>query len=72
MIVKPSENGQNRARVFELNETAALLWRQIADHDIQPDKLAEYLCDLFEVDKATALRDVEKQLREWNDLGLIV
>lgn len=72
MIVKPSESSQNQAKVFELNETAALLWQRIGQEEIQSESLADYLCELFEVDKATALHDVEKQLDEWHNLGLII
>lgn len=72
MIVQPAGEGARQTNVFELNETAARLWQQIGDGEIRMEELADYLCSLYEIDRPTALDDVQKQVDEWRTFGLIV
>lgn len=72
MIVEPAGGGSRQARVFELNETAALIWERIGSEEINAEELAAYLSSEYEIDQAVALRDVERQLEEWEKFGLTV
>lgn len=57
--------------VFTLNETAARLWQLMEGKDITPKELAVLLCNEYEVGEEDALKDVEKQLCEWKQSGLV-
>lgn len=72
MIVEPAGGGNRQAKVFELNETAALIWERIGSEEINAEELAAYLSSEYEIDQAVALRDVERQLEEWEKFGLTV
>ena len=72
MIVEPAGGGNRQAKVFELNETAALIWERIGSEEINAEELAAYLSSEYEIDQAVALRDVRRQLEEWEKFGLTV
>ena len=40
-------------------------------HVLVPEELADWLCEIYEVDRETALQDVKKQLAQWKAYGLI-
>lgn len=71
MIVEACRGNADMSNVYSMNRTAALLWEQMEKGNCTPDALAECLCDNYDIDKATAIRDVEKQLAEWKSYGLI-
>lgn len=72
MIVEPAGEGNRQAKVFELNETAALIWERIGSEEINAEELAAYLSSEYEIDQVVALRDVRRQLEEWEKFGLTV
>ena len=72
MIVEPAGGGNRQAKVFESNETAALIWERIGSEEINAEELAAYLSSEYEIDQAVALRDVRHQLEEWEKFGLTV
>ncbi|HJC93492.1 MAG TPA: PqqD family protein [Candidatus Phocaeicola excrementigallinarum] len=72
MIVKVSEGSANLSNVFALNETAALLWRQLEQGNCTVDGLVRWMCREYEVDDVTAASDVKGQLDAWREYGLIV
>ncbi len=72
MIVEASEENVNMSNVYSLNATAARLWELIAENRATTaEQLADYLCDNYEIDKATAAGDVDRLLAEWKSYGLI-
>ncbi|MBQ8706419.1 MAG: PqqD family protein [Paludibacteraceae bacterium] len=62
----------NFGRLLALNETAAWLWKQ-ADTmgDFTVEKLAEKLCEDYEVDNETAQNDVTAIVGQWQKEGVI-
>lgn len=73
MIVASVDNGVNMADVYTMNETAAWMWRTIGEQpDSTPESLAEGLSRGYGVDYDRVLRDVEAQLLEWKQMGLLV
>lgn len=72
MIVEPAGGVNRQAKVFELNETAALIWERIGSEEINAEELAAYLSSEYEIDQTVALRDVRRQLEEWEKFGLTV
>ena len=60
----------NLTNVFTLNGTAARLWQLAEAHDYTAEELAHMLCQEYDVDMATALADVQRQLDQWKEFGL--
>ncbi len=71
MIVEACNDNMNMSNVYSLNHTAARLWEQLENGDYTLQDLAEWFCNIYDIDLATALNDVEKQLAEWESYGLI-
>lgn len=61
----------NFDRMVSLNESAAYLWKKIADHDFTLDEMTSWLCEEYDVDAPTARRDVQQLLDSWRENGLI-
>lgn len=71
MIVDARSENVNMSKVFTLNETAAFLWQKISEKEWTVDELAGWLCEEYEVDRETGCKDIERQLEEWKNFGLI-
>lgn len=73
MIVEASDSCVNLTNVYSLNGTAALLWEAVCKDGVRNlRELAEELCATYDVGYGRALRDVERQLEEWEKMGLLV
>lgn len=71
MIVDVSGENVNMSDVYSLNRTAALLWQQVEKGGATPDMLSDYLCENFDIDKEVAANDIERQIAEWKEFGLL-
>lgn len=72
MIVEVVDGCENLTKVYSLNETAAWLWEAICNAEkCTAGRLAEGLCAEYGIDADLARHDVEKQLAEWKEMGLI-
>ena len=71
MIVVANEQDVNVSDVYSLNHTAARLWERLGQQGCTVGELADLLCGEFDTDRQTALRDVERQIAEWEYFGLI-
>lgn len=71
MIVEVCAGNANMSSVYSLNRTAARMWEELSARDRTPGELADELVELYGIDAATALRDVERQLEVWREFGLI-
>lgn len=60
----------NLTDVYTLNDTAAFLWESAPEGEVSEEALAARLSAEYDVDEATALRDVRLQLSEWVRYGL--
>ncbi|MGM9619880.1 MAG: PqqD family protein [Bacteroidaceae bacterium] len=73
MIVETSDSCVNLSNVYSLNETAAWLWEAISDGgEHNPEELADRMCVIYNVEHDRALHDVECQIGEWEQMGLLV
>ena len=71
MIVEASAVNVNMSNVYSLNKTAADLWEMISPGERTVEELIEWLCSNYDVEADIAKADVERQLAEWRDFGLI-
>lgn len=58
------------SKIISMNESAAYLWQKVAGTEFTTADLARLLCDEYEVDEATALRDAETVATQWKEAGI--
>ena len=71
MIVSTASGNVNMTDVFTRNEPAPRRGPMLEGNDITPKERAVVLCNEYEVGEEDALKDVEKQLCEWKQSGLV-
>ena len=72
MVVDSKTQEINMANVYQLNETAATVWRAAVGKEIEAKALAEALCSDYEIEPEEALSDIETLLSTWREYGLII
>lgn len=71
IVVAHGKENIDFSKIISLNESAAYLWRQVEGKDFDAALLAKLLTEEYEVDEATALRDAEKTMADWQETELI-
>ena len=56
--------------LISLNESSALIWEKLQDVDFTTDDMAKILENEYEVSHETAVKDCEKLLAQWVEIGL--
>jgi len=59
------------SRIISMNEPSAYLWQKVQDREFDEDLLTSLLLEEYEVDEATARRDVETLVQKWFEAGII-
>ena len=59
------------SKIINLNESATYLWNQLQDKDFDVTTATCLMTQEYDVDPATAAKDVEALLRKWKEIGLI-
>ena len=72
MVVDSKTQEVNMANVYQLNETAATVWRAAEGKEIEAEALAEVLCSDYEIEPEEALSDIRQLLALWREYGLII
>ena len=71
MIVATGLKNIDFSKIISLNESAALMLREVLDREFEVADLVKVLTDNYEVDEATALKDVQALVAQWSEIGLI-
>ncbi len=71
VIVATGRENIDFSKVISLNESAALMWREVVGKDFEVEDLVKILTDNYEVDEASAKKDAEALLVQWQEIGLI-
>lgn len=71
LIVRLSGTDADLSEVFTLNATAASLWKMLEAGDATVESLVERLADDYSVDPLAIRDDVQAQLDQWEEFGLI-
>ncbi len=58
-------------QMISLNETAAYLWQNIGENEFDAQRLADLLCDAYEVSSEIALADAQSVIKQWTNCGII-
>lgn len=72
MIVDVIKGEADMTNVYTLNSSAARLWQYAEGKEFSEQMLAQYLCEVYEVEYAVALADVKAQVEDWLRSGLVV
>ena len=57
--------------IISMNEPSAFLWQKVQDKEFDEDLLTNLLLEEYEVDEATARRDIEALVQKWFEAGII-
>lgn len=71
VIVATGRKNIDFSKVISLNESASLMWRQVVGKDFELEDLVKTLTANYEVDEATARKDVETLVGQWREIGLL-
>ena len=71
IIVAYGAENVDFTKLITLNESAAFLWRQVADKDFQEEDLVQALCGEYEVGKEQAQTDVKELLTSSKQVGVV-
>lgn len=71
IIVAEGRENIDFSRIISLNESAALLWKNVIGVDFTVDTLVSILVENYDVDTDTALKDATMVVEQWKDVGII-
>ena len=72
VIVGEGLGAVNFGKLLALNETAAWLWKQAQElGDFDVEKLAERLCEEYDVTAEQAQNDIAAIVAEWQNVGVV-
>ena len=58
-------------KVITLNESAAFLWKEVAEKDFTEEDMIQLLLDEYEVEEPQAQEDVKQLVASWLKAGLV-
>ena len=61
----------NFSKLVSLNDSAAYLFKAVGKEDFTPERLADLLLEAYEVNRETALKDVEALCGQWKEIGIL-
>lgn len=61
----------NFNKLIALNETAAFLWKELAEKDFTEKEAADLLIEEYDVTEDVAVKDVGALIARWKTIGLI-
>lgn len=72
MLVDSVGENVDLTQVLTLNSVAAWLWEQaLQQGDFTAQSLADALCRKYDVEYDEALHDVQEQLAQWKEYGIV-
>lgn len=71
IIVAEGEDNIDFSSIISMNESSAYLWKSIQGKDFGNDDLVKLLTAEYEVDEATAAKDVDALVEQWTKAGII-
>ena len=72
IIVAEGDENIDFSNIISMNESSAYLWQEVQKLDnFTIDTLAQLLCEQYEIDEATAKKDVTTLATQWAAAGII-
>ena len=72
MVVDADTGSAKMTNVFTFSASAAMRWQRAGANTFEPEDLALWLCEAYDVDMATARADVDVLLKCWIEGGLVI
>lgn len=70
-LVPMGESNIDFSKLIALNESSLLLWKRMSEGEFTIDDLVKTLLDEYEVDEATARKDVETIVEQFKSEGVV-
>ncbi len=70
-LVPMGESNIDFSKLIALNESSLLLWKRMSEGEFTTDDLVKTLLDEYEVDEATARKDVETIVEQFKSEGVV-
>ncbi len=71
IIVAEGKENIDFSKIISMNESAAYLWQQVQGREFGDDDLTDMLLKEYDVDEATARKDVLDIRKQWLEAGII-
>ena len=72
IIVAEGDGNLDVSNIISMNESSAYLWQEVQKLDnFTIDTLTQLLCEQYEIDEATAKKDVTTLATQWAAAGII-
>ncbi len=71
IIVAEGEENIDFSNIISMNESSAYLWQNIQGKEFTHEDLVDLLTQEYEVDEATAMKDVKALTELWLQAGII-
>lgn len=72
ILVPTGEKSVDFSKLISLNDTSLFLWKRMEGRDFTAEELVKALLDEYEIDEATATKDVEAFIKQLIEEKLIV
>lgn len=70
IVVAHGDKNIDFSKVINLNESAAVMWKEVADKDFTAEDLASILLNTYDVEEDIAQTDALRIMKEWIEIGL--
>ena len=71
LVVGQGRLNADMTKVISLNDTAALLWKELAGRDFTCEDAADVLAATYEIEKEQAMADAAKWIEKMQACGII-
>lgn len=71
IIISHGKENINFTKIITLNESAALIWKEVIGKDFSIEDMVRTITNEYEVDEAIARKDCENIASEWQKVGFI-
>lgn len=71
IVVAHGDKNIDFSKVINLNESAAVMWKAVANKDFTVETLTAILLDTYNVENDIAQADAARIMEEWKEIGLV-
>jgi hypothetical protein len=71
IIISHGKENINFTKIITLNESAALIWKEVVGKDFSIEDMVRIITNEYDVDEVTARKDCENIASDWQKVGFI-
>ena len=71
IIISHGKGNINFTKIITLNESAALIWKEVVGKDFNIEDMVRIITNEYDVDETTARKDCENIASDWQKVGFI-